>query len=166
MEAYNDVRDSFGHAVTIADRHLNEALLRIGRQVDTWVDGVSDPVSEVRNQGCGEFDRPVIVFNPLSFPVEVPVQTYNASKYVKNSRGEYVPTQNVRSSRSNDSHADTLFLAKLPALGYETFWMKWEGSFLPPEISPESSKIRSALPRSPLTITTRSDFFNSSGIFL
>ncbi len=136
MEAYNDVRDSFGHAVTIADRLLNEALLRIGRNVDTWVEGVSDPVSEVRNQSCGDFDRPVIVFNPLPFPVQVPVQTYNASKYVKNSKGEYVPAQNVRASRSNDSHADTLFLAKLPALGYETYWMKWEGSFIPPEVTP------------------------------
>lgn len=145
MEAYNDVRDSFGHAVTIADRHLNEALLRIGRQVDTWVDGVSDPVCEVRNQGCGEFDRPVIVFNPLSFPVETPVRTYNASKYVKNSKGEFVPAQNVRSSRSNDSHADTLFLAKLPALGYETFWMKWEGSFIPPQVSPETDLLAQGL---------------------
>ncbi len=138
MEAYTDVRDSFGHAITIADRHQNEALLRIARHVDTWVDGVSDPVCAVRNQDAGRFDRPVIVFNPLSFPVKVPVQTYNASKYVKNSKGEYVPAQNVRASRSNDSHADTLFIAELPALGYETFWMKWEGSFVPPEISPET----------------------------
>ncbi len=136
MEAYNDVRDSFGHAVTIADRCLNEALLRLARQVDTWVDGVSDPVCSVRNQDAGRFDRPVIVFNPLSFPVKVPVRTYNASKYVKNSKGEFVPAQNVRASRSNDSHADTLFIAELPALGYETYWMKWEGSFIPPEFSP------------------------------
>ncbi len=136
MEAYRDVRDSFGHAVTIADRNLNEALLRIARQVDTWVDGVSDPVSEVRSHGCVDFDRPVIVFNPLSFPVEVPVQTYNASKYVKNSSGDFVPAQNVRASRSNDSHADTLFLAKLPALGYETYWLRWEEDFVPPETSP------------------------------
>ena len=136
MEAYNDVRDSFGHAVTIADRCLNEAILRLARQVDTWVDGVSDPVCSVRNQDAGRFDRPVIVFNPLSFPVKAPVRTYNASKYVKNSKGEFVPAQNVRASRSNDSHADTLFIAELPALGYETFWMKWEGSFIPPEVSP------------------------------
>ncbi|MBQ6023638.1 MAG: alpha-mannosidase [Clostridia bacterium] len=138
MEAYSDVRDSFGHAQTVADRHLNEAVLRLARKVDTWVDGVSDPVSEVRNQDAGRFDRPVIVFNPLSFPVEVPVRTYGASKYVKNAAGEYVPAQNVRASRSNDSHADTVFTARLPALGYGTFWMKWEGSFIPPEISPAS----------------------------
>ena len=138
MEAYFDVRDSFGHAQTVTDRHLNEAVLRLARKVDTWVDGVSDPVSEVRNQDAGRFDRPVIVFNPLSFPVEVPVRPYGASKYVKNAAGEYIPAQNVRASRSNDSHADTVFTARLPALGYGTFWMKWEGSFIPPEISPET----------------------------
>ncbi|MBQ9507714.1 MAG: alpha-mannosidase [Clostridia bacterium] len=138
MEAYFDVRDSFGHAQTVADRHLNEAVLRLARKVDTWVDGVSDPVSEVRNQDAGRFDRPVIVFNPLSFPVEEPVRTYGASKYVKNAAGEYIPAQNVRASRSNDSHADTVFTARLPALGYNTFWMKWEGNFIPPEISPET----------------------------
>ena len=136
MEAYTDVRDSFGHAITVSDRLLNEALLRIARQVDTWVDGVSDPVCSVRNQDAGRFDRPVIVFNPLSFPVSVPVRTYGASKYVKNTAGDFVPAQNVRSSRSNDSHADTLFTADLPALGYATYWMKWEGSFIPPETSP------------------------------
>ena len=138
MEAYTDVRDSFGHAVTVSDRLLNEAVLRIARNVDTWVDGVSDPVCSVRNQDAGRFDRPVIVFNPLSFPVVTPVRTYGASKYVKNSAGEYVPAQNVRSSRSNDSHADTVFLAELPALGYATYWMKWEGSFVPPEVSPKT----------------------------
>ncbi len=136
MEAYADVRDSFGHAQTIADRNLNEALLRLARKVDTWVDGVSDPVCSVRNQDAGRFDRPVIVFNPLSFPVNVPVRTYGASKYVKNAAGEYVAAQNVRASRSNDSHADTVFMARLPALGYSTYWLRWEGSFIPPETSP------------------------------
>ncbi|MBQ7639077.1 MAG: alpha-mannosidase [Clostridia bacterium] len=135
MEAYDDVRDSFGHALTVSDRNLNEAVLRIARNVDTWVDGVSDPVCEVRNQDSGRFDRPVIVFNPLSFPVEAPVRTYGASKYVKNRAGELVAAQNVRSSRSNDSHLDTVFMAKLPALGYSTYWMKWEGDFKQPEMS-------------------------------
>jgi len=138
MEAYDDVRDSFGHAITVSDRNLNEAVLRIARNIDTWVDGVSDPVCEVRNQDSGRFDRPIVVFNPLSFPIYVPVRTYGASKYVKNSEREFVPAQNVRSSRSNDSHADTVFMAELPALGYNTYWMKWEGEFKQPEESPLS----------------------------
>ena len=122
MEAYDDVKASEGHAITIADRLENEALLRITREIDTWLDGVSDPVCEVRNQSAGDkFPRPVVVFNPLSFPVEVPVRTYNASGSVKDDEGSDIVFQNVRSSRSNDSHLDTLFIAKLPAFGYRTY---------------------------------------------
>lgn len=122
MEAYDDVKASTGHAITIADRLENEALLRITRRIDTWVDGVSDPVCEVRNQSAGDrFPRPVVVFNPLSFPVEVPVRTYHPSKSVKDSEGRDVVFQNVRSSRSNDTHLDTVFTAKLPAFGYNTY---------------------------------------------
>ena len=128
MEAYRDVRDSAGHALTVADRITNEALLRIARRVDTWVEGVSDPVCEVRHQDTERFERPLVVFNPLPFPVKTAVRALNASKWVKDADGNFVPAQNVRSSRSNDSHADTVFIADLPALGYATYWRMHEGS--------------------------------------
>lgn len=126
MEAYDDVRDSMGHAMNLSAKIYNEAVLRIARKIDTWIDGVSDPVcTEVRNQDCGRFPRPVVVFNPHSFDIEVPVRAYNASNCVKDSEGNDVPFQNVRSSRSNDSHMDTCFIAKVPALGYSTYWLSW-----------------------------------------
>lgn len=126
MEAYDDVRDSMGHAMNIASKIYNEAVLRIARKIDTWIDGVSDPVcTETRNHDCGRFPRPVVVFNPHSFDIELPVRTYNASSSVKDSDGNDVAFQNVRSSRSNDSHLDTCFIAKVPALGYSTYWLTW-----------------------------------------
>ena len=128
MEAYEDVRDAMGHALNLAAKTQNEALLRMARQVDTWVEGVSEPYAAVRNHDC-PFPRPVIVFNPLSFPVKAPVRSLNPSHTVKDEQGNDVPFQNVRSSRSNDSHLDTLFLADLPAYGYRTYWMElrdWE----------------------------------------
>lgn len=124
MEAYDDVNASMGHALTISDRIQNEAFLRICRHIDTWVDGVSDPVSEVRHHSAGKFPRPVVVFNPLSFPVRVPVRTYYPSKSVVDSDSKEVVFSNVRSSRSNDSHLDTVFLADVPALGYEVYRLK------------------------------------------
>lgn len=133
-EAYDDAQNLAGHALTISENISNEAFQRIARRVDTWLDGVSDPICEVRNQEHFEkFERPVVVFNPLSFPVKVPVRTYNASRWVKNSKGEYVASQNVRASRSNDSSADTCFLADLPAFGYETFWLKFDKKMIVPE---------------------------------
>lgn len=134
MEAYDDVNATMGHALTISDRIQNEAFLRIARRIDTWIDGVSDPVCEVRGHSCGKFPRPVVVFNPLSFPIKVPVRTYHPSKQVKDDAGNDVIFSNVRSSRSNDSHLDTVFIADVPAVGYAVYWLKpcWnENSELP-----------------------------------
>ncbi len=125
MEAYEDVKLSSGAAMDIAANVYNKALIKIARQIDTWVDGVADPnCTEVRNHGARhDFPRPIVVFNPLSFDVEMPVRTYHPSLSVKDHEGNDVLFQNVRSSRSNDSHLDTLFLAKIPAMGYSTYWL-------------------------------------------
>ena len=123
MEAYTDVRDAMGHALNLAAKTQNEALLRLARKVDTWVEGVSEPYAAVRNHDC-PFPRPIVVFNPLSFPVKAPVRALYPSATVKDEAGNDVAFQNVRSSRSNDSHLDTVFLADLPAFGYRTYWME------------------------------------------
>ncbi|MCL2512731.1 MAG: alpha-mannosidase [Oscillospiraceae bacterium] len=124
-EAYDDVRDSMGKAMTIGDRAYNAAILQIARRIDTWLPGVSDPVcTEVRHYSHNpDFPRPVVVFNPLSWDIEVPVRTLRGSGEVKGPDGEEALCQHVRSSRSNDSHQDTVFLAKVPAMGYATYWL-------------------------------------------
>ena len=136
MEAYDDVNASMGHALTISDRIQNEAFLRTARRIDTWIDGVSDPVCEVRGHSCGKFPRPVVVFNPLSFPVKAPVRTYHPSKQVTDDAGNDVIFSNVRSSRSNDSHLDTVFISDVPAMGYAVYWLKscWDENRDLPEI--------------------------------
>lgn len=125
MEAYDDVRDSMGYAMKIAANEENKAMLKIAGMVDTWLDGVSDSQSLNARHHCRnlKFPRPIIVFNPNSFEVETPVRTYHPSKKVEDSNGNSVIFQNVRSSRSNDSHLDTVFFAKVPALGYATYWL-------------------------------------------
>ena len=122
MEAYEDVKDSFGHALTEAARAYNEALLRIARGVDTWIEGVSEPYAEPRHPDS-PFPRPLIVFNPLAFPVKTAVRTEHPSAAVTDETGRPVPFQNVRSSRSNDTHLDTCFIADLPSLGYAVYWL-------------------------------------------
>ena len=126
MEAYDDVKESEGYALNIASESYNNALLKISRKIDTWIDGVSDPVFEERHYSGadGGFPRPVVVFNPHSYEVELPVRTYHPSKTVKDSDGNEVVFQNIRSSRSNDNHLDTLFVAKVPPFGYATYWLE------------------------------------------
>lgn len=124
MEAYEDVKESAGFALDTAANVCNNALIKLTRQIDTWVDGVADPVCEVRNHGVREkFPRPIVAFNPHSFPVEMPIRTYHPSQKVTDSEGRDILFQNVRSSRSNDTHLDTLFMAEIPAMGYATYWL-------------------------------------------
>ena len=130
MEAYDDVRDSMGYAMKIAANEENKAMLKIAGMVDTWLEGVSDSQSLNARHHCRnlKFPRPIIVFNPHSFEVETPVRTYHPSRKVEDSEGNNVVFQNVRSSRSNDSHKDTIFVAKVPAFGYATYWLWHEDS--------------------------------------
>ncbi|MCQ2475003.1 MAG: alpha-mannosidase [Clostridia bacterium] len=130
MEAYDDVRDTMGYAMSIAAKEENKALLKIASEINTWLDGVSDSSASNERHHCRnlKFPRPVVVFNPLSFEVETEVQTYHPSRKVTDSDGNEVIFQNVRSSRSNDSHLDTAFIAKVPALGYNTYWLWHEDS--------------------------------------
>ena len=127
MEAYDDVKESQGYALNIASESYNNAILKISRKIDTWIDGVSDPVFEERHFASfmpKNFPRPVVVFNPHSYEVELPVRTHHPSKSVADSDGAEVVFQNIRSSRSNDNHLDTLFMAKVPPFGYATYWLE------------------------------------------
>ena len=130
MEAYDDVRDSMGYAMKIAADEENKAMLKIAGMVDTWLEGVTESQSITARHHCRnlKFPRPVIVFNPHSYEVETPVRTYHPSRKVEDSEGNNVLFSNVRSSRSNDSHKDTVFMAKIPALGYATYWLWHEDS--------------------------------------
>ncbi len=129
MEAYEDVKESQGYAMNIANESYNNAVLKISRKIDTWIEGVSDPVFEERHFSGADsgFPRPVVVFNPHSYEVELPVRTYHPSKAVTDCDGNEVLFQNIRSSRSNDSHLDTLFMAKVPPFGYATYWLEVDG---------------------------------------
>jgi len=125
MEAYDDVRDTMGHARTIADRLANKAMLQFTRRIDTWVPGCSDPTEEVRHRGIPmEFPRPVVVFNALGFEREIPVQAMMKSACVEDADHNPVAFQNVQASRFDGPNPkDTLFTAKVPAMGYALYWL-------------------------------------------
>lgn len=141
-EAYEDVKESEGYALNIASESYNNAVLRIARKTDTWLDGVSEPVFEERHfSGMDNgFPRPVVVFNPHSYEVGIPVRVHHPSKGVTDSEGAEVLFQNVRASRSNDNHLDTLFMAKVPSFGYATYWLEFDGEAkAPKELSGEQN---------------------------
>lgn len=122
-EAYDDAEAQMNYAVSVAQDTENISLQKIGAEIDTWIDGVSDTVFKYERHHCENhaFPRPVAVFNPHSFPVKTAVRTYHPSKKVTDCSGNEVVYSNVRSSRSNDSHLDTVFIADIPAMGYSVY---------------------------------------------
>lgn len=139
MEAYEDVKESESYALNIASEAYNNAVLRISRKIDTWIEGVSDAVLETRHYTGADngFPRPVVVFNPHSYEINMPVRTYHPSKAVTDSEGNSVTFQNIRSSRSNDDHLDTLFMANVPPFGYSTYWLEIERTEADKELTGE-----------------------------
>ena len=130
MEAYEDAKIQLGYSQDIAQKEENKAFLKIANNIDTWLEGVSDTQYHTERHHCRnlKFPRPIVVFNPLSFESESVVRTYHPSKKVTDSEGNDVLFQSVRSSRSNDSHKDTVFKARVPALGYRVYWLWHEDS--------------------------------------
>lgn len=127
-EAYEDVKETEGYAQAIGSKAYNNAVLRIARKIDTWIDGVDKAVlmeNTSNHVALGNgYPRPVVVFNPYSYEIEIPVRVHHPSSSVKNSDKKDVLFQNVRASRSNDSHLDTLFMAKVKPFGYATYWLE------------------------------------------
>lgn len=138
-EAYDDARAQDEAAIAFADKEENKALLRITNSIDTWIDGVSDTVYCSERHHCSnhKYPRPVAVFNPHSYEVKTTVRTYHPSKKVTDSEGNPVIFSNVRSSRSNDSHKDTVFCVTVPPMGYQVYHL-WFDDAPVDELIPET----------------------------
>ena len=120
-EAYDDAAKSHGEAMAIADRVANFACQQIAWNVNTLAGHTGSYVSDADAERIGV---PVVVFNPLSFPVTVPVHVRKKYAHVREDGGAVVPSQTVRDSKTNhrDKYA-TLFAANLPAFGYKVYRM-------------------------------------------
>ncbi|HEY3473459.1 MAG TPA: glycoside hydrolase family 38 C-terminal domain-containing protein [Anaerolineales bacterium] len=107
--AYDDARDAYGEALTIGNRALNQAAQSIA-----W--NVRIPEEET--------SRPLVVFNPLTWPVQTDVEIeasrVKQESFLLDDRGNIVPHQEVRSSTAA-GRTRLCFTAELPALGYRTY---------------------------------------------
>ena len=109
-EVYDDADLMLGMAREYAQREENNALQSL-----SWAVGTPD-----REKGL-----PVVVFNPNGFDVTELVQINRQYPVVTDSEGNRVPSQYVHAS-SYECYwkKDTLFEAKIPALGYATYYLK------------------------------------------
>ncbi|MDF2630886.1 MAG: alpha-mannosidase, partial [Symbiobacteriaceae bacterium] len=109
--AYEDARDLYGQAMSIASRGLNHAI-----QAISWRIGI-EPARGM---------KPVVIFNPLTWPVRQIVEMeyggLRATDILIDDEGRQVPMQVVRSLATvSGGRARISFVADLPAMGYRTY---------------------------------------------
>lgn len=126
-EAYDDAELQHHEAQNIADRAENAALQKISWNIDT-VQGIPGRIrSKESHFALWELDglgTPVVVFNPHAYEVEAPVQFYGGVAHCTDENDEEQPVQVIRASRTNNEDKwDSVFTAKVPALGYRLYWV-------------------------------------------
>ena len=123
-EAYVDVFNSYGEALNIAGEEMNSALQKISWSIDTS-SGEDLPLSKESDWILWEHENrgvPLVVFNPLSWEVMTPVQVHRSVKGITDDTGTAQLIQHVRAPQMNlDDKWDTLFIGKIPAMGYRVY---------------------------------------------
>ena len=107
--AYDDARDTYGEALAIADRALTAAVQSLAWRVNIpAVDG----------------NIPLVVFNPLAFPVKAPIEMESKrwlpEAVLVDDAGRTIPHQSVQPA-TTAGRARLAFMAEIPALGYRTY---------------------------------------------
>ena len=107
--AYDDARDAYGEALLIASRALNQATQSIAWKI---------------NIPTQENVRPLVVFNPLTWPVKATVEIESfrlePEMVLMDDAGNVIPHQGVQPTTT--AGRDRLcFTGDLPAMGYRTY---------------------------------------------
>jgi alpha-mannosidase len=120
-----DLRQFYGYARAQADSVLTRAIQRLALRADTAIAGTE---TAERNQSLNpfvaHFPVPLVVFNPLSRPVRVPLELPHPATSVTIGHGEPVPVQPTASREGTRYAQHGLVLAELPALGHRVFWLR------------------------------------------
>ena len=108
---YEDEDIFLKETLAMAQRTENNALQSL-----SWRIGTAD----------GSKGIPVVVFNPHPFAIEPLVTISKRIERLYDDGGNEVPSQIVRSedSRCRKKLGDTVFKAKVPALGWATYWFR------------------------------------------
>ncbi len=130
-ERYSDAAWSEG------DETATFALQRLAWHIDTARGITERPTGkedwilwETEGEGA-----PLTVFNPHTFVVRTPVViNHSGVAAVCDADGKRYPVQQVRGEQSNCADTqNTLFLAELPPLGYQTYYLSRKGESLQPQ---------------------------------
>lgn len=121
-EATADVLRLLAATHAAADRVTTRAAHALAQQVDTWVAGAEGPEGLEPSAVSGR-PVPVIVCNPLSWPVTTTVSVPHPFAAANDERGHAVPVQQITSGEVTYSSTRALLRVELPPLGYRRYWL-------------------------------------------
>lgn len=108
--AYDDARDLYGEAASIASRNMNYAIQSISWRIDVE-----------QKEGM----KPIVVFNPHSWPSKVNVELefgkLGGEETLLDCDKHQVPMQTVQSQAASPGRNRLNFVADLPAMGYRVY---------------------------------------------
>lgn len=109
-DAYTDSSYMLGESIAVAERLKNSALQTVSWAIDT-----SDT----------QRGYPIVVFNTLPFEVEKTVQINSQADIIYDGNCNKIAHQHVQSqTHATRGRSDTIFTARVPAMGYATYYMK------------------------------------------
>lgn len=125
QDALKDAESALGYAEHITSDVLNGTLQTFSWAIDTSRSGAKRSKEKSgRVWDYGDCGVPLVVFNPLPFPVQAPIFLDLVPQSIETSDGKDVIMQETsgRFVFKNKSRG-TIFTAELPALGYNTYWL-------------------------------------------
>ena len=130
--AYEDAAYLHGEAMTIAQEVTNFACQRISWRIDTLGGSEYAATKGGKNYTLWMQDSigtPMVLFNPLSWDITVPVQLRTEITGLCDSDRNDIQYQTIRAERSNNNdQMDSVFMAKIPAMGYSVYHMFLNGN--------------------------------------
>ncbi len=125
-KAYEDAAYLHGETMSITERVINRAMQSIALQINTLQGETLPSYKSHLNRRIWEHEvigTPIIVFNPHSWQVKMPVQVYAVATKVTDENGNEIPFQIVRGDQTN---ADTdiyhtAFVPEIGAMGYAVY---------------------------------------------
>ena len=150
-EVHDQLREFYGYALTIADDVATRATQAVSTRADTWVEEAAraDRFRSLTPY-VGHYPVPVVVFNPLSWDVHVPVVLPHQAATVTDDGHQPVAVQPVASGEGTRYATHPLTFVDLPPGGYRVFWIHERTSV--DQAGPDVPRVQTAMAASPTHI--------------
>ncbi len=123
--AYGDAGYLFGETMSITEQIMVEAMQKIAWNIDTLGSEVLPGYKVHEGWTVWEHEvlgTPVVIFNPHSWRVKMPVKLYAKANKITNHKGEEIPIQIIRGEQTNgEDKFNISFNAEVEPYGYAVY---------------------------------------------